>query len=183
MQTLNRSHYAILKLLCKNPQGLSGYTIKQRFSNMIFCMAVCSNSKIYPVLDSLHRKQYVSRTQVKDSGKRKKYLWKMTTKGIEAYSKWLQLPTQPSAATDDILLKITVGPHQSKQNLINNIHQYLEKLEESIQGLKEVTNNVADFYKNKPELFYSNLNIDYSKKMLAAKRKWALEALKKLQAQ
>ncbi|MCH9744504.1 MAG: PadR family transcriptional regulator [Gammaproteobacteria bacterium] len=180
MQTLNRSHYAIMKLLCKNPEGLSGYTIKQRFNNMVFCMTACSNSKIYPVLNSLHRKKLVSRTQVKDSSKRKKYLWKMTTKGIEAYSNWLLLP---SKHTDDILLKITVGPHQTKEQLCNNIQQYLDKIDETIKDIKGVTKNVAEFYKNKPELFYSNLNIDYSKKTLAAKRKWASEALKKLQAQ
>jgi PadR family transcriptional regulator AphA len=181
MSGLNRSQYAILKLLCKNPQGLSGYAIKQRFSNMAFCMNVGSNSQIYPVLKSLHGKRLVTRKQEASSGKRKRYIWKITDKGLKVFAEWLKIPPKLNVSSEELTLKLSVGAQQSKEQMISHIESFLEQVEEALTSVEIVSEDVHAHYKDPDVLFYIDLNIDLSRHVFEAKRQWALEALKRCQ--
>lgn len=94
---------------------MSGYDIKQAFSNSIGYFYDASFGAIYPALRKLEEEGYVTKQEIIQSGKPNKIVYSITEKGKEEFQRELQSPVMPPVLRSDMLVKIFFGNSRSPQ--------------------------------------------------------------------
>ncbi len=92
-----------------NHGEMSGYDIKQAFSNSIGFFYDASFGAIYPALRKLEEEGYVTKQEIIQSGKPNKILYKITEAGRELFHQEIQSPILPPVLRSDMLVKIFFG--------------------------------------------------------------------------
>ncbi|CAJ1001709.1 MULTISPECIES: PadR family transcriptional regulator [Bacillales] len=94
---------------------MSGYDIKQAFSNSIGFFYDASFGAIYPALRKLEDEGYVTKREVIQSGKPNKILYSITEAGREAFRKEMLTPILPPVLRSDMLVKIFFGKSRTPE--------------------------------------------------------------------
>ena len=102
---------------------MSGYDIKQAFSNNIGFFYDASYGAIYPALRKMEQEGYVTKREIVQSGKPNKILYNITEEGKQLFLSEINTPIQPPMLRSDMLVKIFFGALRSKEDLeklVNN---------------------------------------------------------------
>lgn len=122
---------------------MSGYDIKQAFSNSIGFFYDASFGAIYPALRKLEEEGLVTKQEVIQSGKPNKILYKITIAGEQTFQQEIQTPILPPVLRSDMLVKIFFGKGRTieeQRELVNNClstqRQMLAQTKVTYQKLK-----------------------------------------------
>jgi DNA-binding PadR family transcriptional regulator len=94
---------------------MSGYDIKQAFSNSIGFFYDASFGAIYPALRKLEEEGFVTKQEIIQSGKPNKILYKITDAGRELFHQEMNTPILPPVLRSDMLVKIFFGNSRSPE--------------------------------------------------------------------
>lgn len=95
---------------------MSGYDIKQAFSNSIGFFYDASFGAIYPALRKLEEEGLVTKQEVIQSGKPNKILYQITEQGKDTFRQEIQTPILPPVLRSDMLVKIFFGKSRSPRS-------------------------------------------------------------------
>ncbi|MGD8192314.1 helix-turn-helix transcriptional regulator [Brevibacillus ginsengisoli] len=96
---------------------MSGYDIKQAFSNHIGFFYDASYGAIYPALRKMEQEGYVTKREIVQSGKPNKILYNITEEGKQLFLTEINTPIQLPMLRSDLLVKIFFGSLRSKDEL------------------------------------------------------------------
>ncbi|MED1916792.1 PadR family transcriptional regulator [Bacillus thuringiensis] len=88
---------------------MSGYDIKQAFTNSIGFFYDASFGAIYPALRKLEEEGVVTKQEIIQSGKPNKILYRITEAGKQSFRQEIQTPILPPVLRSDMLVKIFFG--------------------------------------------------------------------------
>ncbi|MFC8685731.1 helix-turn-helix transcriptional regulator [Brevibacillus porteri] len=88
---------------------MSGYDIKQAFTNSIGFFYDASFGAIYPALRKLEEEGFVTKQEIIQSGKPNKILYRITEAGKQTFRQEIQTPILPPVLRSDMLVKIFFG--------------------------------------------------------------------------
>ncbi|EJL28039.1 helix-turn-helix transcriptional regulator [Brevibacillus sp. BC25] len=92
---------------------MSGYDIKQAFTNSIGFFYDASFGAIYPALRKLEEEGFVTKQEIIQSGKPNKILYRITEAGKQSFRQEIQTPILPPVLRSDMLVKIFFGKSRS----------------------------------------------------------------------
>lgn len=114
---------------------MSGYDIKQAFTNSIGFFYDASFGAIYPALRKLEEEGYVTKQEVIQSGKPNKILYRITETGQGTFRQEIQAPILPPVLRSDMLVKIFFGtsrtPDEQRVLLDNCLETQRHMLQQS----------------------------------------------------
>ncbi|MBH0330809.1 transcriptional regulator [Brevibacillus brevis] len=88
---------------------MSGYDIKQAFTNSVGFFYDASFGAIYPALRKLEEEGFVTKQEIIQSGKPNKILYRITEAGKQSFRQEIQTPILPPVLRSDMLVKIFFG--------------------------------------------------------------------------
>lgn len=122
---------------------MSGYDIKQAFTNSIGFFYDASFGAIYPALRKLEEEGLVTKQEIIQSGKPNKILYKITEAGKEIFRQEIQAPILPPVLRSDMLVKIFFGKSRTEdeqkelvENCIDLQRHMLEQCRRNFQKLQ-----------------------------------------------
>jgi len=123
---------------------MSGYDIKQAFSNSIGFFYDASFGAIYPALRKLEEEGFVTKQEIIQSGKPNKILYKITQEGRALFLREMNTPIMPPVLRSDMLVKIFFGnsrtPEERKallKSCLDTQRTLLRQTRESYDKLRE----------------------------------------------
>jgi DNA-binding PadR family transcriptional regulator len=130
---------------------MSGYDIKQAFSNSIGFFYDASFGAIYPALRKLEEEGYVTKQEIIQSGKPNKILYSITEAGKALFQREIQTPILPPVLRSDMLVKIFFGNSRTPEEqeaLLNDCLQTQRKLlQQSRQNYYKLQDSFDDYQK------------------------------------
>jgi DNA-binding PadR family transcriptional regulator len=117
----------------------------------------------------------------KSSGKRNRCAWMITPLGLTDLKKWLKKPAKLKHSPESIVMKISGGAQQPPEQLIEHLQDYLKQIELAEDESEVVLEHAEQDYANSPSLPFVRINNAYGKEMLAARKKWAANAIEAIQ--
>ncbi|KZE52431.1 transcriptional regulator [Brevibacillus parabrevis] len=121
---------------------MSGYDIKQAFSNSIGFFYDASFGAIYPALRKLEEEGLVTKQEVIQSGKPNKILYQITEQGKDTFRQEIQTPILPPVLRSDMLVKIFFGksrsPEEQKDMLESCLNLQRHMLQQSRASFKKL---------------------------------------------
>lgn len=134
-----------------NYEEMSGYDIKQAFSNSIGFFYDASFGAIYPALRKLEEEGYVTKQEVIQSGKPNKIMYKVTQMGKETFQKEISTPILPPVLRSDMLVKIFFGssrsPEDQRRLLSESIETQKKMLQQTKKMFKKLEGQLDDYQK------------------------------------
>src|SRR5690606_28346505 len=107
MPPANRTEFAILGLLAAGPK--SGYDIKKEVEEKLSHFWSASYGHLYPVLESLRRRDLVERRREEQEGRPPRYVYSLTEDGWQALREWFVRPTEYAKPRNELLLRVFFG--------------------------------------------------------------------------
>ncbi|GED33361.1 MULTISPECIES: PadR family transcriptional regulator [Brevibacillus] len=121
---------------------MSGYDIKQAFTNSIGFFYDASFGAIYPALRKLEEEGYVTKQEIIQSGKPNKILYRITELGKETFLQEIQTPIVPAVLRSDMLVKIFFGKSRNekeqKELMESCIEVQRQVLQQSLSTFKKL---------------------------------------------
>ncbi|MGZ0050323.1 helix-turn-helix transcriptional regulator [Brevibacillus gelatini] len=128
---------------------MSGYDIKQAFSNSIGFFYDASFGAIYPALRKLEEEGLVTKQEVIQTGKPNKILYQITAQGREVFHQEIQAPILPPVLRSDMLVKIFFGksrtPAEQKDMLDNCLNLQRKMLQQSRASFKKLETHFDEY--------------------------------------
>ncbi|MFD2370853.1 PadR family transcriptional regulator [Brevibacillus sp. GCM10020057] len=128
---------------------MSGYDIKQAFTNSIGYFYDASFGAIYPALRKLEEEGHVTKQEIIQTGKPNKILYRITKSGRETFLREIQTPIVPAVLRSDMLVKIFFGknrsPQEQRELLENSIEIQRQMLAQSISTFKKLENSFDEY--------------------------------------
>ncbi|WP_134685936.1 PadR family transcriptional regulator [Brevibacillus migulae] len=123
---------------------MSGYDIKQAFSNSIGFFYDASFGAIYPALRKLEEEGLVTKQEIIQSGKPNKILYQITDSGKDLFYQEMASPIVPPILRSDMLVKIFFAGNRTveeREELFANGLQMQKKL---LENTKKAFAKMAD---------------------------------------
>lgn len=95
---------------------MSGYDIKQAFSNSIGFFYDASFGAIYPALRKLEEEGLVTKQKIIQTGKPNKIVYRITDSGKELFQQEMMSPLLPPILRSDMLVKVFFAANRSKED-------------------------------------------------------------------
>ncbi|WP_421617612.1 helix-turn-helix transcriptional regulator [Brevibacillus sp. TJ4] len=131
---------------------MSGYDIKQAFTNSVGSFYDASFGAIYPALRKLEEDGFVTKQEVIQSGKPNKILYRITEDGADAFRQEIQSPILPPVVRSDMLIKIFFGGRhtvEEQRQLLDNClafqRQMLAQSKKNYQKLQDTLDEYQRF--------------------------------------
>ncbi|GED69063.1 PadR family transcriptional regulator [Brevibacillus reuszeri] len=115
---------------------MSGYDIKQAFTNSIGFFYDASFGAIYPALRKLEEEGYVTKQEIIQSGKPNKILYSITDLGKNAFRQEIQTPILPPVLRSDMLVKMFFGKSRTNEEQKNLLEGCIELQRDMLQQSK-----------------------------------------------
>ncbi|HEX3076291.1 MAG TPA: PadR family transcriptional regulator [Lachnospiraceae bacterium] len=142
MASEKRIDYVILGLLSHEP--MTGYEIKKRIDTTLRFFWGASYGSIYPTLNTLEKKGFVSKNCFTENG-REKITYTIAEPGRDYLKEWLEVPVIKDELRYETLLKLFFGNEigalstlKHIENFEGKVSQDLPFLEGSVRSLKQV---------------------------------------------
>ncbi|MED1781322.1 PadR family transcriptional regulator [Brevibacillus fortis] len=119
---------------------MSGYDIKQAFTNSIGFFYDASFGAIYPALRKLEEEGFVTKQEIIQSGKPNKILYRITEAGKQSFRQEIQTPILPPVLRSDMLVKIFFGKSRT-------IDEQKDLLEGCLDTQRQLLQQSKDSYK------------------------------------
>lgn len=131
---------------------MSGYDIKQAFTNCIGFFYDASFGAIYPALRKLEEEGFVTKQEIIQSGKPNKILYSITKAGKECFQSEMQSPILPPVLRSDMLVKIFFSEGRTQkekeelfENCLETQRSMLKQSRESFAKLQETFDDYQKF--------------------------------------
>ncbi len=151
---------------------MSGYDIKQLFTNSLSFFYDASFGAIYPALRKLEEEQLVTKQEIIQSGKPNKILYSITEAGKKAFDNEMKTAIQPPVVRSDMLVKIFFAEKRSvdeQKRLLDNCIEYQRALLGHTKRAFEKLENSLDKFQKFSWDFTMN-NLEHSIAYLEANR-------------
>ena len=122
MSQKKKTQFAILGLLSWKP--MSGYDIKKIVDVGLSHFWNENYGQIYPTLDELVNVGFAKKSVDKNSGKRKRYVYRITPDGASAFHEWHAQPADVPTVRNELQLKFFLGSKLPAQNSLRIIREY-----------------------------------------------------------
>lgn len=116
---------------------MSGYDIKKIVDIGLSHFWNENYGQIYPTLDSLVTEGLAQKSDGRDGGKRKRHVYSITEKGVEAFQEWLALPADPPIVRNELQLKFFLSSRLPTKTTLRIIEAYRTQQQEVLQGYRE----------------------------------------------
>lgn len=130
---------------------MSGYDIKQTFSNHIGFFYDASYGAIYPALRKMEQDGYVTKREIVQSGKPNKILYNITEAGKKLFQAEIGTPIQVPMIRSDLLVKLFFGALQNEgelESLVDNSVSFEKQLYEQMnKKFSEQQETLDDYQK------------------------------------
>lgn len=134
-----------------NDGEMSGYDIKQSFSNSIGFFYDASFGAIYPALRKLEEEGLVTKREIIQSGKPNKILYNITTEGQAVFQKEMMTPIQQPVVRSDMLVKLFFAGKrtQAEQEMLYQacLQHQKELLAQTQKSYTKLTAEMDEFQK------------------------------------
>ncbi|MEJ8543970.1 PadR family transcriptional regulator [Brevibacillus borstelensis] len=131
---------------------MSGYDIKQAFTNSIGFFYDASFGAIYPALRKLEEEGYVTKQEIIQSGKPNKILYRITEAGKATFNMEIQSAILPPVLRSDMLVKIFFGNSRTEaeqrelmESCLELQHNMLKQSRDSYAKLKDTFDDYQKF--------------------------------------
>jgi len=133
LKKYNDTTYAILGILTTDCR--SGYAIKQLIDQSLNHFWKISYGQIYPTLKLIVQEGLATVSTTSHEGKPDKNEYALTAKGKVVLKTWLEKPIeQVPTERNEVMLKLFFGRHQSRENSIFQLKDYILELGIMITG-------------------------------------------------
>jgi len=173
--TLTTTECAVLGLLTRRP--MSGYDLKKAIDRSVGYFWGPAKSQIYAVLPRLVDAGYATSKKVAQSPRPDKEVYRITSRGKQALSEWIeQAPAPSSPDRNELLLKIFFGDLSSPEVLLEQIRERRRQAERLKQELAEIEKTLGG-----ERDFYPSLTRRYGFRYADAIIRWAADAERELE--
>ena len=135
MSYKKKTQFAILGLLSWKP--MSGYDIKKIVDVGLSHFWNENYGQIYPTLDDLVKSGFAKKSVDKNSGKRKRYIYRITADGESTFRKWLAQPADVPSVRNELQLKFFLSSKLPASNSLRIINEYQEQQRALLAGYRE----------------------------------------------
>lgn len=174
----NKSFYAILGITSKTE--VSGYDVRKILEKTSKAYWSESNAQIYPTLKLMQEKGLVVSRLDESSGARQCRKYSITEQGQEVLLEWLASPCDFPKYREETLLKLSLGQHQSIEQLIEHIKHYEKALDERIEHLHLIEDHINTAHADRPDKAFLLMTYHHVSMVLHAKKQWVRVTLTQL---
>lgn len=178
MPPANRTEFAILGLLAAGPK--SGYDIKKEVEEKLSHFWSASYGHLYPVLESLRRRDLVERRREEQEGRPPRYVYSLTEDGWQALREWFARPTEYAKPRNELLLRVFFGEFTEPDALIREIERFRSQSAANLDLLRHVMREL-EASRGERERYWL-LTADYGVRVMEALVAWCDDALRALGA-
>lgn len=139
---LSTTEFAILGLLSGGER--SGYDLKKAAEAGIGYVWTAAKSQVYAVLPRLVEGGYVTATHVRQERFPDKQVYRITTRGEEAFVAWLEEPVDYHSSRSPFLLKVFYGGKMSREALIAHLRRKREAIAATLVEYREIEQRIKD---------------------------------------
>lgn len=178
MRKINKTKYAILGMLMEKPR--SGYDIIHMMTESTSHFWQESDASIYPMLKKLESDGMV-KSRSEFVGKRERNIIEITNSGKQEFLEWMTIPAEPGTIRDEFLLKLFFGANVSKDTMLKQLNEKLDKLQETKKRFRQIESEilptVSDSY---PHKIFWELALKNGLASAMAEINWIKECIKTL---
>jgi len=183
MMNLPTTSYILLGML--NAQERSGYDLKLLLDKQVHHVYWSpAKSQIYGELRRLEQAGLATMTEVEQTNRPDKRLYRITPAGREALQQWLANPdVEPDVFKSPLLLHLFFGHLLPRQVLIAQLERRQQKLAAELEGYEKREQEVRDSMQaagTEANLPFLLLTLQYQRSMLQAAMQWTTEAVTQL---
>ena len=127
-------HFAVLGLVSRQPDGIHPYGLKNQFKALSDDFWELNYGTLYRILGQLEKAGDLSSTDVHQTGKPSRRVYRITEQGIESFGDWLLNPLDEEARPlrDELSLKLLFMEVSQVEDVLRLISEqraiYLKKL-------------------------------------------------------
>jgi DNA-binding PadR family transcriptional regulator len=183
MMNLPTTSYILLGML--SAQERSGYDLKLLLDKQVHHVYWSpAKSQIYGELRRLEQAGLATMTEVEQTNRPDKRLYRITPAGLEALQQWLANPdVEPDVFKSPLLLHLFFGHLMPRQALIAQLEKRQQKLTAELQGYEKREQEVRDSLQApgaEAHLPFLLLTLQFQSSMLQAALQWTTEAVAQL---
>lgn len=183
MMNLPTTSYILLGML--SAQERSGYDLKLLLDKQVHHVYWSpAKSQIYGELRRLEQAGLTTMTEVEQTNRPDKRLYRITPAGREALQQWLANPdVEPDVFKSPLLLHLFFGHLLPRQALIAQLERRQQKLTAELQGYEKREQEVRDSMQApgaEANLPFLLLTFQFQRSMLQAALQWTTEAVAQL---
>jgi len=183
MMNMPTTSYILLGML--NAQERSGYDLKLLLDKQVHHVYWSpAKSQIYGELRRLEQAGLATMTEVEQTNRPDKRLYRITPAGREALQQWLASPdVEPDVFKSPLLLHLFFGHLMSRQVLIVQLEKRQQKLAAELQGYEKREQEVRDSIQapgSESQLSFLLLTLQFQSNMLQAALRWTTETVAQL---
>ncbi len=180
---LPTTSYILLGML--NAQERSGYDLKLLLDKQVHHVYWSpAKSQIYGELRRLEQAGLATMTEVEQTNRPDKRLYRITPAGREALQQWLANPdVEPDVFKSPLLLHLFFGHLLPRQVLIAQLERRQQKLATELEGYEKREQEVRDSIQapgTEENLPFLLLTLQYQRSILQAALQWTTEAVTQL---
>ena len=116
---------------------MSGYDIKKIVDIGLSHFWNENYGQIYPTLDALVNDGLAKKSADKQSGKRKRNVYRITPDGVKAFREWLALPADPPSVRNELQLKFFLSGKLPTKISLRIIEEYRQQQQEVLKEYQE----------------------------------------------
>lgn len=135
MSKKRKTQFALLGLLSWKP--MSGYDIKKIVDIGLSHFWNENYGQIYPTLDALVNEGLATKSKDKQSGKRKRNIYRITAAGVESFRKWLGEPADPPSVRNELQLKFFLSGKMPNKLSLKIINEYRKQQQVILSEYRE----------------------------------------------
>jgi DNA-binding PadR family transcriptional regulator len=183
MMNMPTTSYILLGML--SAQERSGYDLKLLLDKQVHHVYWSpAKSQIYGELRRLEQAGLATMTEVEQTNRPDKRLYRITPAGREALQQWLASPdVEPDVFKSPLLLHLFFGHLMSRQVLIAQLEKRQQKLATELQGYEKREQEVRDSIQapgSESQLSFLLLTLQFQSNMLQAALRWTTETVAQL---
>jgi DNA-binding PadR family transcriptional regulator len=183
MMNMPTTSYILLGML--SAQERSGYDLKLLLDKQVHHVYWSpAKSQIYGELRRLEQAGLATMTEVEQTNRPDKRLYRITPAGREALQQWLASPdVEPDVFKSPLLLHLFFGHLMSRQVLIAQLEKRQQKLAAELQGYEKREQEVRDSIQapgSESQLSFLLLTFQFQSNMLQAALRWTTETVAQL---
>lgn len=142
--TLSTTEQSVLGLLLRWGEH-SGYDLKRAAEEGVGYVWTAAKSHIYAVLPRLVEGGYATVRTVAQERRPDKQVYRITSKGEEAFRRWLEEPVDTRAGSrSPFLLKVFFGDQMSREALVAHIEHRRSEVAKALAELREIEAEIQD---------------------------------------
>ena len=174
--------HGILGLI--NYHEMTGYEIMQAFRDSLNFFWKAQTSQIYRELQTLEKKNWVSKTYVPQQGKPDKNVFSITPEGKAELLLWLAKDEAVMATRNPLLMKVFFMGERSREENICYFERLIEEHEKLLEGLTPVPEYIkaySTYLDEKEKALFWQMTVDYGRRNMQMCIDWAKDCIKRLE--